>query len=214
MNRSIALGSVALVLATSANAAMLTAFSENFENGLSKWTGIGNGPITQAAIKVDPLNASNHVLGFTQLGSGGSIYTVDTITATGTFTVSFDYLGMPGLGGTPGNLGGFFGVSQAFPGSHYWVAGTGGYPAPIDLIDDGAWHHYSLTFSSPVGQVVRLMYEDYIGSGGVAGDVYFDNVQFNDSTVPPAPLTVPEPSGLLLAAVALLGLRASHRRGR
>lgn len=198
---------------TLASATTVTAFSENFEGTLAAWTGIGGGAITQAAIVLDPLNGSNHVLGFPQLGSGGSIYSSNFITTTGDFTVSFDYLGLPRSGSVPGNLGGFFGISQATPGNHYWVAGTGSYPAPIGLIDDGAWHTYTLTFSSPIGQTVRLMYEDFVGSGGVTGDVFFDNIRFNDSSVTPAPFGgVPEPSGLALLGAAALAAAAARRR--
>lgn len=200
-----------------ANAATVTAFSENFEGTLAAWTGIGGGAITQAAIVLDPLNSSNHVLGFPVLGSGGSIYSSDYITTSGDFTVSFDYLGKAIAGSVPGNLGGFFGISQATPGNHYWVAGSDNatYPTPIQLIDDDTWHHYSLTFSSPIGQTVRLMYEDYVGSGGVAGDAFFDNIQFNDSSVAPAPLfNVPEPSSLALLGAAALAAGAARRRAR
>lgn len=193
-------------------AAAITAFAENFEGGLSAWIDRNPGN-NEAAIVADPLNSSNHVLGFRQLGSGGSIFTRDLVTTSGSFTVSFDYLGMPGRGGRAGDLGGFFGISQDFPGNHYWVAGTGSYPAPIDLIDDGAWHHYSLTFNSPVGQSVHLMYEDFGGSGGVAGDVYFDNIQFNDSRVQAAALSqVPEPSSIALLTVAMLAAGAAGKR--
>jgi hypothetical protein len=200
--------------AFSASAANVSAFSETFEGNLSAWTGINNGAITQAAIVVDPLNSNNHVLGFPVLGSGGSIYTVDTIaTTTGQFTVSFDYLGRARQGSVAGDLGGFFGISQNYPGTHQWVAGTGSYPAPIDLIDDGQWHTYTLTFNTTIGSTVHLMFEDYVGSGGVTGDVFFDNIQFNASNVAPAPLNgVPEPGSLALLGVAGLAAAAVRRR--
>lgn len=200
--------------ALSATAATVPAFAENFEGSLSAWTGINNGAITEAAIVVDPLNSGNHVLGFTKLGSGGSIYTVDTIaTTTGQFTVSFDYLGLARAGSKAGDLGGFFGISQSFPGAHQWVAGTGSYPAPIELVDDGQWHTYTLTFNTAIGSTVRLMFEDYMGSGGVTGDAFFDNIQFNASNVAPAPLNdVPEPGSLALLAAAALAAHAVRRR--
>lgn len=198
-----------------AGAATVSAFAEGFEGNLSAWTGINNGAITEAAIVNDPLRSGNHVLGFPALGSGGSIYTRDFISTTGLFTVNFEYLGLPKTGSVPGNLGGFFGISQGFPGTHQWIAGTiDGYTNPfVNLIDDGTWHAYSLTFQSNVGQAVHLMFEDFRGSGGVTGDVFFDNIQFNDSSVTPAPLPngVPEPASLLLAGLALAAAGVARR---
>ncbi|MBI5330866.1 MAG: PEP-CTERM sorting domain-containing protein [Betaproteobacteria bacterium] len=203
---------LALSAAGSAQAGIVSAFSENFEGTLAAWTD-RNPSNPEAAIVIDPLRAGNHVLSFNRLGSAGSIYTTDLITSSGNFTVSFEYLGRLGQGGAPNDLGGFFGISQGLPGTHYWVAGTGSYPAPIDLIDDGTWHSYTLTFASPVGSLVHLMYEDYAGSGGVAGDVYFDNIRFNDQNVPPAPFqAVPEPLSTALFGVGLAALGFSRRR--
>jgi hypothetical protein len=205
---------LAIAVSCSASAATVSAFADNFENGLSQWVD-RNPSSPEAGIFVDPLNASNHVLGFNTQGSGGSIYTIDLVTTTGQFTVSFDYLGVPSRGGVAGDLGGFFGISQDFPGSHYWVAGTqDGYGQQFLLDDDGTWHHYSVTFSSPVGQSVHLMFEDFVGSGGVAGDAYFDNIQFNDAQVAPAPLgnSVPEPGSLALLSAALIAAATRRKR--
>lgn len=218
MSRTLRLAALCTALSTPlfAGAATVSAFAEDFEGDLSAWTGIGGGAITQAAIVIDPLDSGNHVLGFPQLGSGGSIYTRDFVTTSGQFTVSFDYLGLPRAGSNLGNLGGFFGISLGFPGAHQWIAGTlDNYTSPfINLYDTGAWQRYTLTFSSTIGQTVHLMFEDFVGSGGVTGDVFFDNIQFNDSTVPPAPLpnTVPEPAGLALAGMALAAAGLARRR--
>lgn len=200
-----------------AHAAPLSAFSENFESGLAAWTDRNPGS-PESAIVADPLRAGNKVLSFTRLGSGGSIYSTDTITTAGQFTVSFEYLGLARQGSNAGDIGGFFGVSQAFPGNHYWIAGTINGYGPIHLVDDNTWHTYNLTFSSPVGQAVHLMFEDFVGSGGVAGDAYFDNVRFNDAAVAPAPFpnAVPEPGTypMLLAGLGLMGFLAHRRRNR
>lgn len=206
---------LALALSGGTQAGTVSAFAENFEGTLAAWTDRNPGN-PEAAIRVDPLNATNHALGFTRLGSAGSIYSTDLITTTGSFTVSFDYLGVAIADGVAGDRGGYFGISQNLPGNHQWVAGTGSYATPVALIDDGAWHHYSLTFTSQVGQAVHLMFEDWDGSRGVAGDALFDNIQFNDAGVAPAPLTnaVPEPAslGLLGLALAAAGLATARRR--
>lgn len=213
------IASACLLAPLFAGAATVSTFAEDFEGTLSAWTGIGGGPITQAAIVNDPLNSGNHVLGFPQLGSGGSIYSADYITASGQFTVSFDYLGLPKPGSRLGDLGGFFGISQGTPGNHQWIAGTlDNYTTPfINLYDTGVWETYSLTFTSKIGQTVRLMFEDYVGSGGVTGDVFFDNIRFHDAQLPPPPLPhdVPEPAGLALVGLAgLLAAAASRRAAR
>ena len=44
---------------------------------------------------------------------------------------------------------------------------------------------------------VRLMFEDYSGSGGIAGDVYFDNIQLK---------AVPLPAAIWFFTPAVLGL--------
>jgi len=60
------------------------------------------------------------------------------------------------------------------------------------------------------------MYEDFVGSGGVAGDAYFDNVRFNDAAVAPAPLpnAIPEPETLttMLAGLGLMGFISRRRK--
>lgn len=51
------------------------------------------------------------------------------------------------------------------------------------LIDDGEWRTYTIEFDPfagglvPSNNTIRVMLEDFSGSGGVAGDVFFDNVR-------------------------------------
>lgn len=212
-----------VVMSSHAQAATVSAFSENFEGTLAAWT--DRTPANpQAVIVADPLRAGNRVLSFTTLGSGGSIFSTDFIgTTSGAFTVSFEYLGLATAGDDDGDLGGFFGIStnfdpQSYPVDHDWVAGSGTFPAPIRLVDNNQWRTYTLTFSSRIGQPVHLIFEDFSGSGPVAGDVYFDNIRFNDAEVDPLPFpsnNVPEPHPLALfgiAGFAAAWIKSSKRR--
>lgn len=194
---------VALACAAQAPAFAAVGIAEDFQTGLGGWT--DRNPLNpESAVVADPLNAGNNVLSFTRLGFGGSILSNNTVSSSGLFTISFDYLGQPGKGGVAGDLGGYLGVSSGgFSGGEMWLAGTGG-GTPIDLIDDGAWHHYTLTFQSTIGQSLRLKLEDFDGSGGVAGDVYFDNVRITSA--------VPEPASVAMALVGLVGLAVVRRR--
>jgi hypothetical protein len=189
-------------------------FSENFEGTLASWFD-RNPASPDAKITTDPLNSANHVLAFNTIMGSGSVFTNTLVASSGSYTLSFDYLGMPGRGGNAGDLGGYIGVSLGGNGSNqYWAGGTGSYPTPLSLIDDGAWHHYTLTFNSPIGQAVRVMVEDWDGSYGVAGDAYFDNIVLRDTSVA-VNVEVPEPGSLALVGLALAaaGYTARKRKG-
>ena len=193
-------------------AATVSTFADNFENGYGQWVDRAGG--TYGVIVNDPLRAGNHVLSFAHTGTMGSVFSNDLITTTGQFTVSFDYLGQPSGSGTSG---GFFGVSlntaPANTSQHTWFAGTiSGFTAPYVLLkDDGKWNSYTLTFTSPIGQPVHLMFEDYNGADRTAGNAFFDNVRFNDASVSPAVPAAPLPgtaaAGVVGLAVAGLAVR-------
>jgi hypothetical protein len=185
-------------------------FSDDFESGLGQWTGRGGGP-HNGDIVADPL-ASGHgqVLYFTNLSSGGDTFLSSAISLSGPIAVSLDYLGVPGLGGTPGDLGGFLGIvyslTAATEGTDlFWYAGTqDSYPGLlVALVDDGAWHHYSFQLDASAMPPFHLMLEDFVGSGGVPRDAYFDNI----SVAP-----VPEPSAVALCLLSAALLAATRRR--
>ena len=200
--------------ATSLQAAPL--FVDDFEGNLAAWTGqTALGGAHNGIIVVDPLNAGNNVLSFSALGSAGDVFTVQQFALTPglTYQISFDYLGDPTQGGVPGDLGGFAGISQDFAGPHTWYYATAGISGAADaLVDNGVWAHYIFQFTVPVsfssgggsGSNIRLMFEDFVGSGGVAGDVYFDNVQISEA--------VPEPTSVLLLGTSLVALFYLRKR--
>lgn len=215
LNTTCRLMSLAVVLsaATLAHAAPVTQnFADNFQNGLSGWTDRKPTKL-EAGLFVDPLNPSNKVMGFNRLGAAGSVFSKTVVTSPDSvFTLSFDYLGLPGRGGVAGDLGGYIGVAASVSNLlGFWVGGTGIWPTPVNLIDDGQWHSYSYTWRSFITNQLRVMTEDWVGSGGVAGDVFFDNIVLRAG---PAPRNdVPEPGSLALVGAALLAaLSIAHRR--
>ncbi len=187
-------------------------FSDNFEQTLaSAWT--DRSPSNREGGQFnDPLREGNHVLGFNRLGAGGSVFGKTVVSGpTSIFTLTFDYLGMPGRGGVAGDLGGYIGVAaDGYENTiGYWIGGTGSHLTPIALIDDGQWHSYSFTWTSGIGNRLRVMAEDWAGSGGVAGDAFFDNIVLTNGTTPN---NVPEPGSLALVVLGLAAATAGKWR--
>jgi hypothetical protein len=190
---------VAAALVFASQQASATAiFSDDFEGGLiaSNWETIGHGQIV-----VDPLNASNHVLTFSQLASGGDIFSVPLNLNVGLITLSFDYLGIQPTGGNGTDTGGF--VIFEFPNSVFGsvLAGTSSAGAPKipDMLNltPGVWHHISATFASSLvgaGNGSDLVLEQWSGSSNPAGNAYFDNIQVSSS---------PEPGSVWLIAAGM-----------
>jgi hypothetical protein len=124
---------------------------------------------------------------FTVLSANGDIFTAASLPVmkiNERYLLSFDYLGLAQSGSVTGNLGGFIGLVDSGQNRH-WLAGTDlsglNTPVGIELADDGAWHHYEIDITAYVQDrgitSVRLVVEDWNTSGGVAGDVYFDNIK-------------------------------------
>jgi hypothetical protein len=195
---------LAWVLTGTLYIANASVFSDDFESGLGQWVGKEGGPHS-GVTAADPLAAGHgSVLNFTSLIAAGDMFTATPISASGPLLISFDYLGIPGLGGVPGDLGGFLGVAfnlnpTVINGDHIWLSGTKdtfpGVTTP--LIDDGTWHHYDIVLDGTALGVFRLIVEDFFDSGGVAGDAFFDNIVIS---------SVPEPttSTLLIAGFVFI----------
>jgi hypothetical protein len=172
-------------------------FFDNFEGDLSAWTGKNEGAFN-GQIVVDPLDSSNHVLNFNALNSGGDIYTNGGSFSAGTYWLAFDYLGQ----GETNDSGGYFGVSEDFPGINKWFWATGTASGAEDvLIDDGTWHSY--LFKLAYDHDFHLMLEEYKRSDSIIGNAYFDNIVLS---------AVPEPATMLLFGAGLLGLAGLGRK--
>ncbi|PQP32920.1 hypothetical protein C6A36_01940, partial [Desulfobacteraceae bacterium SEEP-SAG10] len=181
MKRSllIALTVACFVFCSSYSHALLL-FSEDFESGLSAWTGKDEG-FHSGMIVADPLDLTgpNQVLTFAAITWGGDIFTTQSFSSViDQFRLSFDYLGL----GDSDDLGGFVGYSYGYrydyPGSMVWIAGAmDDYAEPVyQLQDTGTWQHVEIYFDA--GDDIHLVLEDFLMAGPqpIPGDAYFDNI--------------------------------------
>jgi len=193
--------------------AEVVVFSENFESGLGRWTGLQGVPTTGLTI-ADPLGTRGNVLTFSGLSYQGDIFTAEKIALSsfGFVKVKFDYLGKAVSNSPSDNFGGFLGIATTLAtNSGAWLAGTDQSAANgmgftgIHLKDDGTWHSYEIDVTSLVqnnsldGFFLKM--EDW-GASGSVGDVYFDNIV----------VSVPEPSSLSLLLAGGAVLMAGRRR--
>ena len=209
---------LALSLAVAATAARadVTLFSEDFESGLSQWT---TGTAQIVSDPADPFR-TNHAVHFTELVGGGDIFIkLPVFAPSQIYTINFDYLSAGRKGEPTNDLGGFVGIGDGTPGSHTWIAGTqAGYQGIVtQLVHNGTWTTYSITVdanseafefwgASMKDKPLYLMLEDFSGSGGVAGDVYFDNITIT------AAVPEPETYAMMIAGLGLIGMMARRRR--
>jgi hypothetical protein len=202
-----------IIMVAGGLSASATGFSEDFESGLGQWTGKLGGSHS-GMIVTDPLTSGRgNVLTFSDVTYGGDIFTADQISFSGSTVVSFDYLGLAIRRSTPGDFGGFLGTVLTLNpvnegADHIWYAATkNNYPGlAVSLADDGAWHRYEICIEGESFGSFHLMMEDFVFSGGSAGDVYFDNIHVNSTSNP-----VPEPTA---ASLAILGALAAALRRR
>lgn len=197
-----------LLMAGSAQAAVL--FSDSLQTTLasSNWASNNTGQIVTAPDGFKALN-------FAGLGSGGDLFS--TIIAgtnhPGTYTIQFDY-----YSATRGGAGGFIGlyptpttVTNPFLGaSDDWLASDtpAAYYTPFTFNGDFAFTTVSFSFDIVSSTPFGLKLEDFVGSGGSAGDAYFRNLTVSDAAV----TAVPEPITLSIFGAGLAGAAALRRR--
>lgn len=177
-------------------------FSDDFESGLSKWTGKSGGA-HHGVIVADPLDASNNVLSFTSINSAGDIFSIDTVAAATSYVLSFDYMGAAGSPSGSGFMGLSTTTNPTSSANHNWLAGVS-YPGLVfNLIDDGTWRTYQAVIASPFpGSAVHLMIEDFRTP---AMNAYFDNFSLRDASAVPDGGTTVALFGF--ACLGLIGLR-------
>lgn len=201
------IAAIALGSAAAASQADIV-FQDDFESGLSLWTG-KNGGIHHGVLVNDPLGGLNTVLSFNGLNAGGDMFSETPISlgSNQSYRLSFDYLGLTNQYSNASDTGGYVGFSVGTPNTHRWKWATGSVSGADDvLIDDGAWHSYQFDFTTAdlgLGSDVRLMVEDFSGSGGSAGDAFFDNF---------AIATVPSPGTAALFGIGGMLAITRHRR--
>lgn len=187
-----ALTVIALSAFLPAAASATTLFFEDFEGDLSQW-----GPNYSGVIVNDPLDGGNKALAFRLLKGGGDIFSQWINNPTGSYILSFDYLGRCDTD----NCGGFI-KTEFLP----WQGTTA--PYPDTLPDTRQWVHLEFAYTGGIHD--RIIIEDWIGSYGRAGDVFFDNIELTDAGG--STRSVPEPATLTLFGLGLMGLGLKGRK--
>lgn len=192
MKRKALLLLTGLVMASQASATVL--FADDFQTNLSQWNP-GSGVITAAP-------GGGNALAFTATIGGGDSFALSPISAvSGSYTLTFDYLGTCGAGQS---CGGYIGFNNG--SGETWLSGSGGYPTTVPIIETGAWQTITVNFTSASPFTLKI--EDWNGAtdGPTAGNAFFRNLVVSSGGVP-------EPATwlMLVAGFGMVGV-ASRRK--
>jgi hypothetical protein len=196
-----------LLLCASASATVL--FQDSFQNDLSQWQ--PDNKIFDGEIVTAP--DGGKALTLNGLGSGQDMMTKSRFTsATGSFTLSFDFMTTTGY---TIQSGAFIYADGGTPNSSGWLLADSSFHGIAQFTDSGSWEHVSYTFT---GSNTDLMIEDWVSAlHSKVDSLYFRNMVLTDNAegVKVGTVTigkVPEPGSALLVGLGLAGMLGLRRK--
>jgi hypothetical protein len=158
-----------------------TVFVDSFQTDLSQWVP-AQGYTGTAAIVADPLGGGGNALTFGQATGHGDIVTANTFGTGGTYTVSFDYLGLCGYSNC--------GLTVYDPSHDLSLVMDFAYPnLLLQVASKPVWQHASVTFnaSGPMSLLLEDWNGDYPGQTYGGHDVvYLRNMEVSQTPLPAA----------------------------
>jgi hypothetical protein len=205
--KALLLAGALLVSATVAHAQVIL-FEDSLQTNLNQWVpvsvcysappvscppGGSPGSTGTAAIIAAPGGGGN-ALTFGATTYQGDIQTLNSFTSsTGSFTLSFDFLGNCG---NPSKCGAFVNASAGPPFYNGWLLSDTPYDDPIygvipQLPDTGSWEHVTYTFAAPSPIYLALEILHYTGYSGPE-TAWFKDMELTDDpdNIPPGTFTL------------------------
>eukprot|EP00743_Colponemidia_sp_Colp-15_P001020 GILK01001126.1.p1 GENE.GILK01001126.1~~GILK01001126.1.p1 ORF type:complete len:551 (+),score=100.69 GILK01001126.1:49-1653(+) len=160
--------------------------SDDFDDGMSKWTAVGDGPVDPTDVQFvdDPTGLGfGKVLKFTQCSDNGTLVSKNSYqSASGIFRFEFDFLGVGPQNGPNGGMVGYC-VECMGDDNHFFAkSSTPEFMRPgiFYLPNQKMWRHYSLQFNynaTAFKDGIRIVFGDSCSEDkGIAGDALFNNV--------------------------------------
>ena len=211
MKTILLVGAFLLGMTSMADATVL--FSDSLQTDLSQWQPLPAGNSGSAAIASAP--GGGNALTFGHWWAGGDIFTQNTFTsATGSFTLTFDFLGNCGH---TSQCGAFVFASAVPVALGSILLSDTPYTAVTQFPDSiDSWEQISYTFA---GTSTNLGLELWYGSANFSPDsAYFRNMVLTDNAVgtPIGTLSVsvPEPSTWAMMLLGFCGIGFMLRKSR